>query len=739
MDHHQTSGPRLSRQITTWSVICILTTFLMVAFTAFWMARSHNAQAAVTATATARGVIESARSRLATAADGVVRIGGLHAAYDYDDRQWLDSHVGSSLTSTEMIDVLTILSPDGQIQYGWKGRNIPETPADILTPDIIGQITVALDPASPSENREHQVIFAAAGDRVLLLAPRRISPSSNDAELNARDLPILVLGRYLDKPRLAAVGDAFDLHDFEILAGPPSSESALRLDDVRGRPAGYITWTQPAPGFQILLSGHQPLLLGLATFCVAMFCISYRTRMLAMALAQSEQKAIMAAHVDPLTHLTNRAGFNQLMASPNCVDAAARGALAIIYLDVNAFKQVNDSAGHSGGDEMIRALAVRLSDALPGDAVLARVGGDEFAIVLSGAAASKAADVAHAVTIAMQEPFSVAGIEFHLGCAIGFARAGAETRDPLTLIRQADTAMYRAKGSGRKEAVQFRPSMDTGSRDKKQFENRLRAALRNSELDVFYQPIARAADRNIVGLEALVRWHDDEMGNVPPSHMISVAEESGLIREIGDFVLERVCQDYSRWPHLRVSVNVSPVQLRDPDFISNFRYTLARHNVSPGRIEIELTEGVLIADPAAAAKKLQQLRKLGVTIALDDFGTGFSSIGYMRSYPFDRIKIDRSFIQELGGKEGSERLVESLVSVASSMNLPTVAEGVETEEQLRLLNLAHCEFIQGYLLSRPAPASAMEDYLREHAPRPVELAEAEHDSTIVRMRREPRS
>jgi EAL domain-containing protein (putative c-di-GMP-specific phosphodiesterase class I) len=309
--------------------------------------------------------------------------------------------------------------------------------------------------------------------------------------------------------------------------------------------------------------------------------------------------------------------------------------------------------------------------------------------------------------------------------------ASAETDEPQTLVRQADTAMFQAKRIARQEPLQFRPSMDTGTQDKKNLEGRLRQALRNGELEVYYQPIARASDGAVAGLEALIRWPCG-MGGASPIKMISVAEESGLIREIGDFVLERVCEDLVRWPDLRVSVNVSPVQLRDPAFISNFRAVLARHRVPPSRLEVELTEGILISDPAMASKKLAQLRRLGVTIALDDFGTGYSSIGYLRSYSFDRLKIDRSLTNELMRDPQGENLVLSVLAVAAAMNLPVVAEGVENAQQFERLASAGCEFVQGYFIQRPGSAAGIEAFLQSQA---VAVAPVSSDGKVVRLGR----
>jgi diguanylate cyclase (GGDEF)-like protein len=719
------TGENLVRQITVWSVICIAVTFVTVVSIAAWMARSHDIEAARATHATVRGVVENARIRLAATITDSSQ-DEAYRAYTQADRTWLDTHVGASVITGESADAAVIISPAGRVEYGWTRRGAGSA-ADIITPQLLSEVAAGLESGAGNA----LTLFSRSGADVLIVAASPMAAPSDDARLRTQELPLIITAQRLDNQWLGDLGKAFALHDFKVVATEPSADS-LPLNNAAGAPVAYLSWTAPTPGAQILFMGFQPLLFGLALFCLTMLAISYRTRMLALALRRSEQKAQAIARVDPQTGLINRLGFNELVESQEFSAAAESGKLAVIYLDVNGFKQVNDTVGHEGGDELVRAIAARFKEALPQDSYLARVGGDEFALLLCGPSSARVNDAATALINTFEQPFTVANIEFYLSCAVGYDISGPEASKPDAVIRRADTAMYRAKAGKLREPLRFRASMDTGALEKKHFEQLLRTCLREGGLDVVYQPIGRASDCAVVGLEALVRWDSPVLGDVSPSKLVAAAEESGLIRELGDFVLERVCEDLHRWPNLRISVNVSPVQLRDPDFISNFKATLARHNARPERIEIELTENVLIADPVSAAKKLAQLRRLGVTIALDDFGTGFSSIGYMRTFPFDRVKIDRSFTLELENGDGDTRLIHSLVSVATAMKLPTVAEGVETAEQVRLLNLSGCEFIQGYFLHRPAPAPVIQEYVRTHGV-PAEKAAAE--GSVIKLKR----
>jgi diguanylate cyclase (GGDEF)-like protein len=431
---------------------------------------------------------------------------------------------------------------------------------------------------------------------------------------------------------------------------------------------------------------------------------------MAVDLATSEKHALEAARTDSLTGLINRHGFNQITES---LAPAPDERLGIIYLDVNGFKAVNDSIGHHGGDDLVKALANRLVGVLPPSASLARVGGDEFSVLVRGANVgelipSVAASLIHAADL----PFSVSGFEFHVSVAVGYAVADSDVRAE-EVLRRADLAMYQAKGSGDREAVAYHPNMETGALEKKQIEKALRPALERRELKLVYQPIVRASDHAIVGLEALARWPSKELGMVSPDVFIPVAEETGLIHDIGRYMFEQACEDAARWPGLCIAVNVSPVQLRDPSFCDDLVAILERYHLSPDRFELELTEGILVKNPTLAKRKLDRLKEVGFKLSLDDFGTGFSSIGYLRQFPFDKLKIDRCFVREIGLNPTANALIQALVSLGEAMELAVVAEGIELKTQLDLLRLLRCEFIQGYYFSKPLPAADIADLLVE--------------------------
>ena len=357
-----------------------------------------------------------------------------------------------------------------------------------------------------------------------------------------------------------------------------------------------------------------------------------------------------------------------------------------------------------------------MASVLPEEARFARIGGDEFAVAMVGQSVRETtANVARKVVHCLDQPFTVHGFEFHVTVAVGYAVAGGTGLTPSEIVRRADIAMYHAKNGAEREAVLYNSTMETGALEKKQVETSLRRALEVGELRVFYQPVVRASDLSVVGLEALVRWTSKELGTVSPGVFVPVAEETGLIHDLGRFVMDRVCEDALKWPHLRMAVNISPVQLRDPDFAKELLAMVMQHGLKPERFELELTEGILVSNPTIAKRKLAKLKEMGFTLSLDDFGTGFSSIGYLRQFPFDILKVDRSFVRDIGLNATANALIQSLVSLGDAMDLSVIAEGIENEDQLKLLRLVQCEYVQGFLISRPVPAEEIPRCSRQPA------------------------
>ncbi|WP_202949393.1 bifunctional diguanylate cyclase/phosphodiesterase [Sphingomonas sp. PAMC 26621] len=419
---------------------------------------------------------------------------------------------------------------------------------------------------------------------------------------------------------------------------------------------------------------------------------------------KTEAKMRLLAFSDPLTGLANRTRFFDLLAVHTASRRERDQASAILILDLDRFKAVNDMLGHAAGDIVLRMVADRLRSTLRVDDVLARLGGDEFAVLQTSAeeADAAAALAARIVKIIAGSPFLLDGQPIHLGASIGIAIAPDDGEDPAELMHNADLALYAAKADGRGTFRRYDVSLDEKMRERRAIEAGLRLALAEGQMELHYQPLADAMSGRITSVEALVRWNHPDRGLVPPLDFIGIAEETGLIVPLGAWVLNTACAEAATWPEgMRVAVNLSPAQFRDRSLVSLIVTTLHSTGLSPGRLELEITEGVLLSDEGGTLETLNELRALGVHVSMDDFGTGYSSLSYLRKFPFDKIKIDQSFVRQLPHDAESAAIVRAIITMAKCLGMSTTVEGVETSEQLNFSIAAGCDTIQGYLISRP--------------------------------------
>jgi diguanylate cyclase (GGDEF)-like protein len=374
----------------------------------------------------------------------------------------------------------------------------------------------------------------------------------------------------------------------------------------------------------------------------------------------------------------------------------------VMMLDLDRFKHVNDTLGHPAGDSLIRDFSVRLSKLIGGQDTITRLGGDEFAIVQVCTAGMEGPEALCDRILAMvHEPYDVMGSQVFVGTSIGLVLAPEAGTDRSELLRKADIALYRAKSEGRNCYRVFTPEMDETVNLRRIIEEELRIALTTGEgLEVAYQPQIAMGDNSIVGVEALARWRHPTRGYIPPSQFIPVAEQTGLIVQLGEWVLRQACLASQRWPDLFVSVNLSPIQFRASDFANHVISIVRECGADPYKIELEVTESVLLDEECGTADALRALRNAGLRIALDDFGTGYSSLGYLHRFEVDKIKIDRSFTQSLGQGTKAAAVIKAIVSLGHAMSLTVTAEGVETEIQMNFLQTAGCNEMQGYLFSK---------------------------------------
>jgi diguanylate cyclase (GGDEF)-like protein len=420
----------------------------------------------------------------------------------------------------------------------------------------------------------------------------------------------------------------------------------------------------------------------------------------------------MARH-DALTLLPNRTVFRERVESA-VAHASRATAAAVLFLDLDHFKSINDTLGHPVGDSLLCQVAERLSTCIRQLDTVARFGGDEFGVVQVGPdRVEDVATLAQRIIDVLSLPYEVDGHRVIIGVSLGIAMACADGSDPDTLLKNADIALYRAKAEGRGVYRFFAPEMDARLQQRRKLELELHAALLNDEFELYYQPQVDLATNRICGFEALMRWNHPTRGLVNPYEFIWLTEEMGLIVQLGQWALRQACLEATRWPFdVRVAVNLSPVQFNRHDLVRHVREALAESNLPAKRLDLEITESVLLLHNAENLDTLRALRALGVRISMDDFGTGYSSLSYLRSFPFDKIKIDQSFIRDLPHDKDAAAIVRAIAALGTSLGMVTVAEGVERPDQLARLREEGCAEVQGYLFSVPQPASEIPGLLK---------------------------
>jgi diguanylate cyclase (GGDEF)-like protein len=426
----------------------------------------------------------------------------------------------------------------------------------------------------------------------------------------------------------------------------------------------------------------------------------------------------LATH-DPLTGLPNRNMFSELLQQQiNNAQRYPEQAFAILFIDLDRFKTVNDSFGHHMGDALLRDIGERISRPLRSTDIVARLGGDEFVVLLHRIRDKhRAKKVAGWILERLSTPIFVKKHEFLVSASIGVSIFGEDADDEETLMNHADTAMYAAKEAGRNNVCCYSSDLHHHAEEQASLALALRHALQRNELEVYYQPKIELASGRVTGVEALLRWNHAELGQVSPERFIPIAEDNGLILPISDWVLQTSLQQLRHWdemglPTLNMAVNLSARQLNDPNLARKIVSTLRKHKIDPHRLELELTESMVVQDPAHAIGIMRSIQLGGTHLALDDFGTGFSSLGQLRHYPIDTLKIDRTFVQELAEDKQDQAISRAIIAIGKTLGLTVVAEGVETQEQVDFLKQHRCDEIQGYLISRPVPADAFVDWLK---------------------------
>lgn len=637
------------------------------------------------------------------------------------DKAWLDVEIGTWLADMFQHDIVFILSEEEKPLYEFISDRVrPRLDFSAAQNDLRPFLSLMhnLDGLKDRSGAAglHKLEKTHHAD-VMLVAGRPAAVSVVAVgDTNSRPLhrlPAMVSVRFLDGPYFAKVAQSRQIGNLRYSTAPVSQagEAMVEIPDQGAKRIGFFFWTPELPGTEIfrvlgpLYAGLLTLLLGIMALLLrSLWRASKQLSNVVVDLQASKAQAEHLAFYDVLTGLANRALFNDRL--DQALARARRGSpCALLSLDLDRFKQVNDSLGHAAGDALIREFAVRLNSLVRASDTVARIGGDEFSILVSDTGRREDVEMlCERILAAVRDPFVLYGNSVFVGVSIGVVLVPEAGLDRGDLIRKADIALYKAKSDGRDRYRNFTPLMDDSVKFRAELEEELRRAIENGdEMQVYYQTEVGPEGKQIVGLEALLRWRHPTRGIVSPEQFIPIAEETGLIGGLGDFVLKQACGMASRWPNLFIAVNLSAVQFRLPDLAQKIIDIAADANCNPHQIELEITEGVLLDEDGAAKAILERLREAGFRIALDDFGTGYSSLSYLRRFKVDKIKIDRSFTQNLAQDDEAAAIVTSVVTLGHAMGLTVTAEGVESEDQMRLLSAAGCNELQGFLFSNPLP------------------------------------
>ncbi len=537
-------------------------------------------------------------------------------------------------------------------------------------------------------------------DGIAVVAAAPIVPTSEDVKVEAKEARYLVFARFLNEDVLRQIGDQYVLQDLKLLPLEEAPSGATLLQGFDGQPVAAVAWKESRPGDAAFRSVSLLAVVALGILAAVMFGIGLLCWRLFRDIGRRERTSRHAALHDNLTGLPNRAGLVQHLHAK----LAEGNELALAFADLDGFKEVNDTYDHETGDTLIRAVAEGMRYLGTGDAFVARLGGDEFVAVFTGQAADTQVEKFSSNLISLlHTPFDLDGRHAAVGVSIGIAHAGTGLT-VTEVMRRSDVAMYEAKRLGKNRAVVYEPAIDSARIASADIARHLKQFIGDGTMAIAYQPIVSSETGQIVAVEALARWPAGLQPTVTPDRFVAVAESSGLIDELGEAILRRACTDAAGWGELRLSVNVSPVQLRDPDFVTRVLKVLGQTGFSPERLELEVTESVVLDDFERTRRQFAALHAAGIAIALDDFGTGFSSIGYLRKLQFDRIKIDRSITSKILSSVTEQQIVQGTVLMASALTASVTAEGVEQRASIQILRLAGCRELQGFYFHKPMTA-----------------------------------
>jgi len=628
------------------------------------------------------------------------------------DTAWIEANLGSWMHTYFSHDASLLLSPDSSLVYQFiadpKGAPDAQQFRDAYLP-LVTKLRTRLS-RGDTQGTSAQVLsigeadVSRIGNRSAVVSIKPLmSHTGNVVQAPGTEF-LHVAVRFLDGDLPAEIGHEYAFSDLRFTRDQPSETGAafIPLTSRDGTPAGFFRWAPFQPGNDVLRATVPVLLVTFGTLFAGASLAGHALFRRSERLAASRKELEHQASHDALTGLANRNFFAIRLAS-TLANAATDQRHCILFVDLDRFKTVNDTFGHPVGDKLIMTAAARMRDLLP-NSLIARVGGDEFNILLSNADAQNVEEIAKNIVTALRAPFEIDTVHIAIGASIGAAVTTGPC-DPIELTRKADIALYHAKAAGRNTHAIFGSHMDELLSDRRALEADLRLALKtHSQLETFYQPVFAADTGALSSLEALARWKHPTLGDVSPDQFIPLAEETGLIHEISALVLEDACRTLAELPDIHIAVNASALELASPGYALRVLGILAKWQVQPNRLEIELTESAMTPEKSEVETTISTLRSAGVRFAIDDFGTGYSTFSRIQRIEVDRIKIDKSFIGEMH-QGASKAVVSAMISMAKAKGLLVTAEGVETDEQRSALQDFGCDHLQGFLLSKPLPRS----------------------------------
>lgn len=645
-------------------------------------------------------VAELSRQTAATQKDYANWNAAVTALYGAPDPAFVKENIVASTAAGDVFDTAFLLEADGRTVFGYSDGKPVEQPAAGFFKGgfqrLVGR-TELIDPAAPVPTG---IFMTPKG--IVLAAVGAVLPSDGSTVRPKGPPRLLLVGRTLDDGEIRRIETGYAIGGLALTMDQTGAGFDLTAPD--GGRIATLSATPRHPGDEAYDRARTPMMVVLGLLMLVMIFLVATIWKTLSAMHRGEELARREAGLDGLSGLPNRASFHT--AVEQAVGGEGHRTVTVLFADLDGFKDVNDTYGHETGDRLIRAVAAGFASLVGPGGYLARLGGDEFAVVSTGPDSPAVAGRLGAALIdLLSEPFDFDGRVVQVGTSVGIANTVSERLTASELVRRADVAMYQAKSRGKNRVETYDPDMDGERTERAKLAVALRNAFLNEELQVHYQPVIDARTGRIVSVEALLRWIRAVDGPVSPAVFIPIAEEIGLIEDLGSWVLRRACRDAAAFEDLRVAVNISAAQFSNPGFDQVVARVLAEEGFPASRLELDITESYLVAYPERARRMIDALRALGVRIALDDFGTGFSSIGYLRRFAFDKVKIDRSVVLDVLKDPASQKLVQATVALADALGVGVTAEGIEQEDEAVILKEAGCQELQGYHFGSPTTAA----------------------------------